>query len=50
MGARLVLILKAGRSITFDSRSEGISLVQGWFWAFLVFFLWTRGCELVEAD
>jgi hypothetical protein len=44
------LILKSGGPISFDSRSGVSSLVQVWFWAFLVFLRWTGGCALVEAE
>ena len=44
------LVLKSGGPIAFDSRSGVSSLVQVWFWAFLVFFRWTGGCAVVEAE
>ncbi|AET03893.1 hypothetical protein MTR_8g077280 [Medicago truncatula] len=37
------LILKYSGLITFDSRSGVNSLIQVWFWAFLMFFRWTGG-------
>jgi len=42
-------VLKFGGPIAFDSKSGVSSLAQVLFWAFMVFFRWTRGCEVVEA-
>jgi hypothetical protein len=44
------LVLKYGGPIAFDSRSGVSSWIQVWFWAFMVFFRWTEGCAVVEAE
>jgi hypothetical protein len=44
------LVLKSCGPIAFDSRSGVSSLIQVWFWAFLVFLRWTGGCAVVEAE
>ncbi|RHN73679.1 hypothetical protein MtrunA17_Chr2g0301121 [Medicago truncatula] len=42
--------MKYGGPIAFDSRSGVSSLVQVWFWAFVVFLWWIRGCTVVKAE
>jgi len=42
LGCPSDLVLKSGGPIAFDSRSGVSSLVQVWFWTFLVFSQWTE--------
>ena len=43
-------VMKSGGPIAFDSRSGVSSLAQVWFWAFMAFFRWPGGCEVVEVE
>lgn len=46
----VLLVLKSGGPIAFDSRTGVSYLAQVWFWALYGFFQWTGGREVVEVD